>query len=100
MGKLFMDTAEVAEEMGVSRSYAYKLVRQMNKELQAKGLRVIPGRVSRAYFEQCFFGETGVTDSEKASVEPGATPEGAKSRVDDLAEAMRRQSGVGGNAGL
>ena len=30
---IFMRVSEVAEELGVSQSYAYKLVRQLNKEL-------------------------------------------------------------------
>ena len=32
--KMFMRVEDVAEEMGVSVSYAYKLIRKLNKELQ------------------------------------------------------------------
>ena len=34
---IFMRVSEVAEELGVSQSYAYKLVRQLNKELAETG---------------------------------------------------------------
>ena len=34
---LFMRVEEVAEVMGVSVSYAYKIIRQFNKELKKTG---------------------------------------------------------------
>lgn len=37
-------------------TYAYKLVREMNEELKQKGFLTIPGRVSRRYFEEKFYG--------------------------------------------
>lgn len=33
--------------LGVSQAYAYKLIRQLNEELQDKGFVTIRGRVSR-----------------------------------------------------
>ena len=46
---------EIIEELGVSSSYAYKLIREMNKSLAEKGYRVVRGRISRKYFEeQCY----------------------------------------------
>ena len=36
--------------------FAYKLVRQMNEELEAKGFITIAGRVSRKYYEEKFYG--------------------------------------------
>ena len=47
---------EVANELGISKPYAYKLVREMNEELKRKGFITIPGRVSRRYFEEKFYG--------------------------------------------
>ena len=35
--KIFMMADEVAEELGVSKAYAYKVIQQFNKELEAKG---------------------------------------------------------------
>ena len=34
---LFVTAGEIAEELGISKPFAYKLVRQMNEELEAKG---------------------------------------------------------------
>lgn len=33
----FMRVEEVAEELGISKSHAYKIVHQLNAELQKKG---------------------------------------------------------------
>ena len=55
-GQMFLRVEEVAEELGVSKPYAYKLVREMNEELKQKGFLTIPGRVSRRYFEEKFYG--------------------------------------------
>lgn len=52
-------SAEVAEELGVSKGFAYKLLRQLNDELEKKGYIVVPGRVSRAYFQEKFYGYKG-----------------------------------------
>ena len=54
--QIFMRVNEVAEELGVSVPYAYKLIRQMNEELEAKGFITIAGRVSRKYYEEKFYG--------------------------------------------
>ena len=48
----FLRVAEVAEILGVSQSHAYKIMRQLNKELEAKGKIVTAGRVSRRYLEE------------------------------------------------
>ena len=50
--ELFVRAEEVARELGISKPYAYKLVREMNEELKKKGFLTIPGRVSRRYFEE------------------------------------------------
>lgn len=54
--ELFVRAEEVAGALGISKPYAYKLVREMNKELKQKGFLTIPGRVSRRYFEEKFYG--------------------------------------------
>lgn len=43
---------EIAEILDVSEGYAYRLIRELNKELQKQGFRTISGRVSRSYFEE------------------------------------------------
>jgi predicted transcriptional regulator of viral defense system len=45
----FMRVGEVAEMLGVSESRAYKIMRQLNRELEAKGKITTAGRVSRKY---------------------------------------------------
>ena len=52
----FVSTEEVANELGVSKSLAYKLIRQMNDELKTKGFMVVSGKVSRMYYEEKFYG--------------------------------------------
>ena len=54
--ELFVRAEEVANELGISKPYAYKLVREMNEKLKQKGIITIPGRVSRRYFEEKFYG--------------------------------------------
>lgn len=56
MENKFIRVDEVAQELDVSTSYAYKLIRQLNNELKAKGFVVIAGRVNRQYFNERFYG--------------------------------------------
>ena len=57
--KMFLRVEDVAEEMGVSISYAYKLIRKLNKELKATGCITIPGRIDRKFFhEKCYSTKT------------------------------------------
>lgn len=53
---LFVHAEEVANDLDVSKPYAYKLVREMNNELKNKGFITIAGRVSRRYYEEKFYG--------------------------------------------
>ena len=48
--KNYFDVDEVAQAMGISRSYAYKVVRQLNAELAKMGYLTVSGRVNRQYF--------------------------------------------------
>lgn len=53
-----MRVEEVAAELGVSKSYAYKIVQKLNAELKAKGYLTISGRINRRYFlEKACYGE-------------------------------------------
>ena len=47
MKNRFICAEEVAQELSVSKPYAYKLIRQLNEELKAKGFITISGRVNR-----------------------------------------------------
>ena len=46
----FMRVEEVAEELGVSKSYAYKVVQKLNAELKAQGFLTIAGRINKKNF--------------------------------------------------
>jgi len=57
MEKTYLNAAEVAEALGISESYAYKIMRQLNRELEAKGFLVVAGRVNKKYFcERTYYG--------------------------------------------
>lgn len=59
----FMRVNEVAQELGISKSYAYKIVQKLNAELKEKGFMTISGRVNKQYFMErtCY----GVTKKER-----------------------------------
>lgn len=46
---------EVMELLECSESKAYKIMRELNEELKAKGCITIAGRVSRKYLEERLF---------------------------------------------
>lgn len=46
----FMRVDDVAKELEVSKSYAYKIVQRLNAELKEKGYLTISGRINREYF--------------------------------------------------
>ena len=52
MTNQFMRAEEVAKELDISKSYAYKLIRQLNQELKEQGFLTISGRVNRDYFQE------------------------------------------------
>ena len=52
MEKNFMTVEEVAEELKVSKSYAYKVIRELNAELQGLGYLTISGRVNTSFFRK------------------------------------------------
>ena len=54
--KLFISAKEVAKELEVSDSYAYRLIRQLNAELEQKVLLLSKEKFSRKYFEERVYG--------------------------------------------
>ena len=44
--KMYMDVDDVCVILGVSKAYAYNLMREYNKELKAKGYIVVAGKIS------------------------------------------------------
>jgi len=55
MSSQFLRADEVAEILDVSPSFAYKLIRELNMELDAKGFITIPGRINSKYFYERFY---------------------------------------------
>lgn len=55
-GQMFLRVDEVAEELGISIPYAYKLIRSMNAELKKTGCITIAGRIDRKFFYEKFYG--------------------------------------------
>ena len=56
MNEKFLEVGDVMQILGISRSAAYKLMRQINSELEKNGYIVIHGKVSRKYFEERIYG--------------------------------------------
>lgn len=65
MTKKFIKVDEVAEMLEISKAHAYKIIRQLNDELEAKGFITISGRVSRQYFLERLYGN--VPDREEVT---------------------------------
>jgi len=58
MGNTFMRVDDVATELGISKSYAYKIVRRLNTELKSMGYLTVAGRINKKYFmEKVCYGE-------------------------------------------
>lgn len=51
-GKNFMTVEEVAQELSVSKSYAYKVVRELNTEMRELGYLTVSGRVNTNFFRK------------------------------------------------
>lgn len=50
MQNTFIKADEVADILGVSKSYAYKVIKTLNEQLKKQGYLTISGRVSKQYF--------------------------------------------------
>ena len=60
MTEKFYSVEDVMQILGISKSAACKIMRQMNDELKKKGFVIIRGKVSRRYFEECIYGLSDV----------------------------------------
>ncbi len=50
----------VMDALGVSKATAYRIIASLNEELADRGVRTIPGRVSRAYLEHRYLVSEGI----------------------------------------
>ena len=52
----YMMTAnDVAQALGISKGHAYKIVRELNDELEAKGFIVVADKIPRAFWDKKFY---------------------------------------------
>ena len=54
--KPFIDCKEIQETLDCSSTMAYKIIRELNSELKAKGYIIIQGKISRKYFNERYYG--------------------------------------------
>lgn len=50
---------EVVDRLGVCRTKAYEIIWELNDEMEARGCKVIAGRVSSEIYEETFFNPKG-----------------------------------------
>lgn len=58
----------VMEILGVSKSKAYQIMQDMNKELRDEGYFTIAGKVPKTYFEERFYFKGGDSRDSKKGV--------------------------------
>ena len=64
----FLRADEVAQELGISKSHAYKVIHGLNKELQEKGYLTISGRVNREFFREKYYYTKTAKSANKKSI--------------------------------
>lgn len=56
MPDVFLSAKEVADILKISKPFAYKIIREMNEQLEKEGFLTISGRISKKYFNEKFYG--------------------------------------------
>lgn len=51
-----MNVEDIANELGCSKSHAYKIVKDLNKELEEQGYITMAGRIPRAFWAKKMYG--------------------------------------------
>lgn len=54
--QMFLSAAEVGKILGISRGKSYAVIKEMNKELEAKGFLTIAGKIPVEYFKERWYG--------------------------------------------
>lgn len=52
----YITAGEIMGILGIGRSKAYEIVRQMNEELEKAGYNIIKGKVPVRYFQKKYYG--------------------------------------------
>ena len=66
--KEWLTAQEVADDFGVSRAKAYRMIKQLNEELESKGYMTVAGRVSRRYYIERTYTSLGMEGETNASI--------------------------------
>lgn len=56
--KIYYSATDIATMLGASMGKAYKILREMNKDLENKGFLTIAGKIPVEYFKQKWYGGT------------------------------------------
>lgn len=54
--KIFLDADNISEMLGVSKGFAYKIIRELNADLKKQGYIVIAGKVPTKFFQEKYYG--------------------------------------------
>lgn len=54
--RMYYTAQEIAAMLGISQGKAYKILREMNTQLHAKGYLTIPGKIPSEYFREKWYG--------------------------------------------
>ena len=54
--KIYYSAEDIAKMLGVSMGKAYKILREMNKDLASKGFLTIAGKIPVEYFKEKWYG--------------------------------------------
>lgn len=66
--KLFLTADDVSKYMSISKPMAYKVIKKLNNELDAKGYLTVSGKVNRRFFESKVFVPTNAMEVSYASL--------------------------------
>lgn len=58
MKDIFYTADEVALQLGVSKAYAYKIIKKLNNELNQKGFITIASKVNKDYYNERIYQST------------------------------------------
>ena len=53
---VFMTAQEVADSLGTSEAFAYKVIQKLNREMEKDGYLTISGKINRVYFNERLYG--------------------------------------------
>ena len=54
--KIYLDADEIVELLGVSKGFAYKIIRELNNELRSWNYITIAGKIPVKYFKEKYYG--------------------------------------------